>query len=457
MRKTLILLAAVAAFCACDKAEVSTPEAKNADRVVKFTAENLYSFETKAVMVSGNVGIWAGAPINTNNASYTISGSNLTGSSILWGIQQAGTDTPSYFFAKYPYAGGDSFTHSSAALDCSIDVSTGDAKTASVDAALNLMVAATKAAPGTGEDPATVAFSFKHPYAKLVYNVTNNSDDAVNYAMISGVAWSGAIDYAETEAVAPQQLTVTATPTEARTSANPAAQEFMNGGWNNEAGKYVYYTVSLPAASMSPAITIVMFSGATYTFSLNSAITLEAGKVYTANITIDNSHNHGNITNNRVFGATFTETDWTDAASQPVIAAGDGYDNSGIGYWSYVSASSFDGLTYSNFSTKKPMALVGDHLWRTTITFAAAGTDAERKFKLRINDNWVGQTAKTADDHEWAVWTVEENGGDDIANSFAAEGTYTVYFKNYGTKQCYVKAGDQTLVYDNSSHSFVWE
>lgn len=454
MKKSFILiLAAAATLVACQKSQVVTPKENN--RLVKFTTENLYQFDTKAM--TGSVKVWAGSPINSNS-EYSISGSNLTGGSLLWGVEQAGTTTPSYFFAKYPYVAGDAFTHTSAAYDCSIDVSTGDAKTIAIDAAVNLMVAATKAAPGTGEDPAAVAFSFKHPFAKLVYNVTNNSDDAVQFATISGVAWNGSIDYTETDADAPQQLTVTATPTAARTTGAEASNEFMNGGWDSTAEKYVYYTISLPAASMSPVITIKMYSGATYTYSLSSAITLEAGKIYTANITLGNTHNHSSVTNNRTVTATFTETDWADAASQPSLAVSDGYDASGITYWAYVSASSYDGSTYNNFATKKPMSLVGDHLWKTTITFAAAGTDDVRKFKLRINDAWVGQTAKTSDDHDWSVWTVAEGTGDDISNSFKASTTYTIYFKNYGTKQCYVKEGaSNTLTYNNSTHAFVWE
>ena len=319
MKKILfVLCAAAATLVACNKAEVATPD-NTGDRVVRFQAENLYAFETKAM--SGNVGIWAGSPINTNNASYTIDGSNLTGSSILWGIEQLGTATPSYFFAKYPYGAEDSFSHSTG-LSFAIRTDSGDNKTEDVASALNYMVAGVKAAPGTGESPATVAFNFKHPFAKLVYKVTNTSDDNIRCATISGAAWAGTIDYAETEAAAPQVLTVTATPSATRTDGTEANNAYMNGGeWDETENAFVFYTITLPVASLSPSITIFMHSGAKYTYNVSSPINAEAGKIYTATINIDGTNNHSHITNNRVVTASFSETDW-NSGDTPSLSAG---------------------------------------------------------------------------------------------------------------------------------------
>ena len=53
-----VLCAAAATLVACNKAEVAAPVANDNARVVKFAAENLYEFETKAI--TGSVGIWAG-------------------------------------------------------------------------------------------------------------------------------------------------------------------------------------------------------------------------------------------------------------------------------------------------------------------------------------------------------------------------------------------------------------
>ena len=388
MKKTLFCaLAAVAALVACNKAEVSTPVVSDASRVVSFKAENLYTFQTKA-MESGTVGIWAGAPINEENKAYTISGSTLSGSSILWGIEQAGTDTPSYFFAMYPRVDEASFTHGTG-YSFGIRVDTGDHKTEDIATAEQFMVAATKAAPGTGETPATVAFSFTHPFAKIVYNVTNNSDDAVRCATIQGVYWNGTIDYTEAEALGAK--TVTATLSGSVTDGTEAHNTYLNGGYDEGEGKYVFHTITMPSAGLTPVIKVFMWSGATYSFSIDGTLTAEAGKEYTANITITNANDHGQSSVGRTMTASFTATDWT-AGEGPTLASGDGYSATEIDHWGYIKGDLNE--TLNGWQTDLPMKCIGNDKWEVTLT-----SDANKHFKPVMKSEsdgsltWYGQSS----------------------------------------------------------------
>lgn len=387
MKKIFIaVLAVAAALTACNKAEIQAP-VSDASRVVKFTADNFYTFETKAAMESGTVGIWAGAPINANNQTYTISGSNLTGNSILWGIEQAGTTTPSYFFAMYPRVDGASFTHGTG-YSYAIRVDSGDNKTADIATAEEFMVAATKAAPGTEATPATVAFSFSHPFAKIVYKVTNNSDDAIRCATIAGVYWNGTIDYVEAEATGAK--TVTATKSGEVTDGTEAHNTYLNGG-DLVDGKYVFHTITMPSTGLAPVIKVFMWSGATFTFNIDGTLNAEAGKEYTANITISNSHDHGASTVGRTMTASFTATDWT-AGAAPTVASGDGYSNTGIDHWGYIKGDLNEAL--NGWQTDLPMKCIGNDKWEVTVT-----SEASKNFKpvmKSTSDNsltWYGQAS----------------------------------------------------------------
>ena len=440
MKKILFALCAAAVtMVACNKAEVASPIANDDARVVKFETQNLYSFDTKAVMGSGNVGIWAGSPINTNNASYTIDGTNLTGSSILWGIEQLGTTTPSYFFAKYPYNEGDSFTHSTGALAFAIRTDTGDHKTEDVAAALNYMVAGVKAAPGTGETPANVSFNFKHPFAKLVYKVTNSSDDNIRCATISGAAWAGTIDYAETEAAAPQVLTVTATPSATRTDGTEANNAYMNGGeWDETANAFVFYTITLPVASLSPSITIFMHSGAKYTYNVSSPINAEAGKIYTATINIDGTNNHSHITNNRVVTASFSETDW-NSGDTPSLSAGS-YTPTDTWYYVRGVNCKVGSTDANNWGNSLKMDGIGDGKYRVRITkTTASGTNMffkVVKIQSGQSDVWFGKDEQS-DDNGWQKYT---NGGSDIEWGGDIDNVTTIIFDSVNSI-IYVKDG----------------
>lgn len=431
-----VLCAAAATLVACNKAEVAAPVANDNARVVKFAAENLYEFETKAI--TGSVGIWAGDPINANNQSYTISGSSLTGSSILWGIEQAGTNNPSEFFAMYPYDSDASFTHGTG-YAFTIRTDTGDHKTEDIAAAENFMVAATKAAPGTDETPAAVTFNFVHPFAKIVYKITNNSDDAIRCATIAGVYWNGTIDYSGSE-VGP--LAVAATYSGSATDGTEANKTWLNGGDLVE-GKYVFHTITMPKSGLTPAITVYMHSGATYTFNISGTLTAEAGKVYTANIEL--THVQTSSTLGRTVSSTFTETDWTDGEG-PTIASGDNYSSSTA--WPILKGVNFElvraggNIAANNWSTALPMTCVGTHLYRAVIKKTDA---ANIKFKAVIpgvTDSWYGKGTQTTDG-DWQHYT----GGDgDIEWGGDVDDLISIYF-NDDTHEIYVRTGDFTRTF----------
>lgn len=386
MKKTLFCaLAAVAALVACNKAEVSTPVVSDASRVVSFKAENLYTFQTKA-MESGTVGIWAGAPINEENKAYTISGSTLSGSSILWGIEQAGTDTPSYFFAMYPRVADASFTHGTG-YSYAIRVDSGDNKTEDIATAENFMVAATKAAPGTDETPATVAFSFSHPFAKIVYRITNSSDDAIRCATIKGVYWNGTIDYTEAEATGAK--TVTATHTGSVTDGTETHNTYLNGG-DLVDDKYVFHTITMPAEGLVPEIKVLMWSGATFSFSVDGYLDAVAGKEYTADITLSAAHDHTESSVERTMTASFSATDWT--AGEAPDMDDEEYSGTGVDHWGYIKGDLNDDL--DNWGGGIPMKCIGKDKWEVTLTSAA-----DKHFKPVMKSEsdgsltWYGQSS----------------------------------------------------------------
>lgn len=353
MKKFLTFFAAAAALVACNKT-ADTTQAPGS-REVKFTVSNLYTVTTKtAIADDSHVAIFAGAPINANNVQMTVDmEANATSgtltptvtNSLLWAVGQ--TTTATNFFAIYPYEIGRTLagdTEAEKYLEYDI------ASASDVVYANDFLAAAKSQAPGTGEDPATVALAFKHPFAKLVYNITNTSDDFVSGLKISGIRRTGHVMF----------TTGAAVPTGEAISADNAVAL-------NENGENSFMTVVMPETeAVNPLVVVEMASGAKYTFALSQAIALEAGKVYTASIAISGGH-EAEVSDRTVYGS-FTVTDWVNVDAGSMTG---GTVTPATKWWYLVgNIDAYGGTADGNWSKFVPFKCIGNDLWQVDFYFA---------------------------------------------------------------------------------------
>lgn len=368
MKKTLLTVLALAGLLsACQKAkEMPVVPA----RPVTFSVENLYSLETKAdaIATGKHVAVYAGAPINKENVSFNVTmneNSTTAGTltptvtnSLLWGVGQTTQETK--FLAVYPHETVRPLV-GEAEAEKYIDYAIASAE--DVAYAAEFLAAAASQAPGTGETPAKVALNFKHPFVKLVYNVTNTSDDAVASVKISGIRRTGHLMFA----------TGAVTTTGEAVAANAAVTL-------NYLGEGSYMTVVMPeSTAVNPVITVVMASGAEYAFALAEGVALEAGKVYTAGIQITGSH--GTEQSDRTVLGTFTVTDWTNVNAGSLTATG----STPAAKWWYLEGNidEVTGTTDGNWGKHIPFKCVSATVWTVDFYYAATETDADHGFKIR--------------------------------------------------------------------------
>ena len=391
MKKIFVAILAVAAvFVACNKAEIETPVRDEA-RVVKFGVTNFYSFETKAALAaSSHVAIYAGAPINVKNADYTVATmptaepaapGTLSGSAILWGVQQMGTDTNTKFFAMYPRE----TEEANNAFDAETPLPYAIEASAESEAyAKDFLVDVVDQYPGNDvEHPNTVTFNLEHPFVLLRYAITNASpDDVIRKVEIYGVHKAGSIAYA----------TAAATPTGAVLTAGQAREMILE----SELGSVkTFYSVIMPESeAINPTIKITTWGGCTSTYALDAAQTFAAGKSYTASITYTNVA-HTVATSNRALTATFEVSDWT-AASAPAVGAQTGYDGND-GNWPILKGEGFG----SSWEAGLPMICYGENSFKRLLTMTGNGA-----FKVYRSEGNVWQgVGSTETNGEWQGWT----------------------------------------------------
>lgn len=367
MKRYLFLAAlAATALVSCEKAENVEQPKGDENRPVQFTVSNFYSVTTKADPIADgkHVAIYAGAPISKDNVQMTVAmeaadagtlAPTVT-NSLLWAVGQTTQETR--FLGVYPYANGRTLvgdTEAEKYIDYNIS-SDDDVEYAEV-----FLAAAASQAPGTDTaNPEKVALAFKHPFAKLVYNIDNQSDDYVKSVSIKGIRRTGHLMFT-TGAVVPTGEAIT------------EAVALLANGENS------YKTVVMPeATAVNPIILIEMYSGAKYTFQLASAIALEAGKIYTAGITLTGSH--GTEASDRTVTGTFTVTDW-DNVDAGDLASG---DVTPATKWWYLEGNidELPGTSDGNWSKHIPFACVGPNTWKVDFYYAGT-TDASTGLKIR--------------------------------------------------------------------------
>ena len=390
MKKIFVaILAAAAVLTACNKAEIKTPVSDEA-RVVKFGVTNFYNFETKAALAaSSHVAIYAGAPINVKNADYTVAtmptaepaaAGTLSGSSILWGVQQMGTATNTKFFAMYPYAVSEDRNAFDAehALPYAIDASA-----ESEVYAKDFLVDVVDQNPGADvEHPNTVTFNLEHPFVLLRYVITNTSpDDVIRKVEIYGVRKAGIIDYA----------TAAATPTGDAIAAGSAREMILE---SEEGNVKTFYSVIMPeSVTINPTIKVTTWGGCTSTYALSAAQTFVAGKSYTASITYTNDP-HVAVTSNRTMTAEFNVTDWS-AASAPTVGAQENYDANN-GNWPFLRGTGFG----SSWDDGLAMTCYGSNCYRKVLNMTGNG-----EYKVYKSTGAVWQGVGSTDTSVGEGWT----------------------------------------------------
>ena len=436
MKRYFFLAAiAAAAFVSCDKADVETPNVPESSRIVKFTTQNLYSFDTKAALaVSGHVAIYAGAPINVKNADYTVASmptaepaaaGTLTGDAILWGIEQIGTNTDTKFFAMYPYAVSDDRNAFDAEHPLPYSI---DASAESEAYAKDFLVDVVDQHPGADvEHPNTVSFALEHPFVLLRYVITNASDDTIKKVEISGVHKDGTLAYA----------TAAVTPTGEAIAANAAREMPLE---SEEGNVKTFYSVIMPeSVAINPTIKITTWGGCTSTYSLSAAQTFLAGKSYTASITYSNTHTA--VTSNRTMTADFDVEPWS-AASNPTVGDQANYDDNADN-WPIIKGVGISGCSWDGGLA---MTCVGDNSYRKVITLSGDGAHEFKVYKASGTGVWYGfSSTETVDGWTKIVTTTGDAANVSITGD--ADATFTIYYyekDNSDPHEIWVKAGDVT-------------
>lgn len=431
MRKTLItILAAATALVACSKSEA--PVADQSRKAVRFTVQNLGTYEFKssplvALGVDGNskVGIYA-PDLGANNVPATVDGSTLDPDSpIYWNIGQT---TNTMFVARYPYANDATMTDY--AMSYTIPDDQSGEETFAYHS--NVMFAVATANP----TPGTVAFSFKHPFAKVAISITNNLDaDNVASVVMKNVKMDAtSLDLT----VSPAAATLSSTVSETLTA---RAIDATN-----------YALIIMPQdATNTMDIVVTTRLGSVYTFRNSGEYSFQAGKVSTVSLTLDPIGGGSGSGRTSVGTMSFVTVDWSDAASQPSFPVngdptiGDDY------YW-------IEGCVYAIGETPVPsywanryyMESTGVNTW--TISFCyndemAGGDTSGFGFVIRHGSDYYkmynGHDGHVLPACPLAGYELKAPNASDSENiRFSQSGKYTITYNSSTRVMFYERTGD---------------
>lgn len=345
MKKIFILaFAALFALAGCNK-NADSPVIPSKGGPVRF-ATNLNNYTVKSSLAENDqIGVFAGAPITRVNVLGTVTSSKgvafAEGSEICW---QEGQTSATTFAACYPYnascnaTAADPFKFTFALpADQSAGLASADLLTA---VAANVAVPADPAAA----DP--VSLTFTHQGAKFIIDVNKEISAAITKVEILGTKLTGVVDMA------------------AKTVSNLSGDAGTITTHRVDPSSNRFEAVILPAESIAPQIKVTVEGGTTYTYSMEGTMTFEAGKQYSALVTI---------------------------AAQTVSASAVGFSVGNITDWSVVSS----GLTYGG----NP-AVVPGNSWSV----------------IGLGGDWANDIPMTEVDGEAFCWTVtiEYTAGDEF-------------------------------------------
>ena len=413
MRKTLLTILAVAtALVACQKNEA--PVADQSRKAVQFSVQNLGTYQFKSTVALGEdgsstVGIYA-PDLNANNVEATVAGSTLTPSStIYWKIGQTAATK---FVARYPY-------HSTATTEGEYSIPANQSDLENVFSYhSNVMYAVTNASP----DPGTVSFAFKHPFAKVVINVTNNlGADAVASVVMKQVKLT-----ASTLNITTDPATITLSDTKVDATACRTAEN-------------KYELVVMPQAAteeMDIVVTTVLNSVYTFRINLTNDYNFVAGKQSQVNVTLNPVEGGSGAGLTSIGAVTFSTPEvWTDGAATTVDPIG----NPTVNYYQIggcVYSTADKGNIPTPWTKYYNMQYVAENTWRITINYDLGMTDVEeaKGFKIRQGESY------------WGMWKGTEYVGDGTSN-YALGNTY-----EHGNIKLEHNNGNYTITYNSSTH-----
>ena len=360
MKKLFALTLGLAALAACNKnaVEPATPGTP-----IRFAVSGEYTFTkaTEAALEDDDaIQIIAGAPVDAA-AKAPVNGTALDMTTKLyWAPGQTATTD---FVAIYPYT-------SNTATTIDYDLSNGDY------AYHKLFMTAHVASAPTDQ---SVVLPFKHPFSKVLVNITNNlGSDEVETVKVKGVKMAASLN-----------LVAGTVDLGNATAVDVDATKVADNS----------YGIIVMPQSAQPTIEVTTHLGSVYTFALTAAFNFEAGKVATASLTLD-SQAGGGQTQGDVIGFGFSVTDWAAVATNPSF----GQDNVTMGeYWYAIGCVYTDDNTVAAWSKDFPMTYKGqtsdgDEIWEITINYdeSMATDDGSKGFKLRkfsdsTADKWANQ------------------------------------------------------------------
>jgi len=301
MKKIVFVLAVIAvSLSSCSKEE--SRGGSFGAKAVKFSVSNLSNYVFKSTVQIGQdgsspVGIYA-AELGADNVQATVDGTSLTPSkTIYWKVGQT---SATRFIARYPYAEGST-------INGEYTIPADQSNVEAYSYQNNMMTAVQDASP----DPGTVAFNFTHPFAKVVFNITNNLEaDAVASVVLKNVKHkAGCLDLS----TAPASVTLASDIT------NVTAYKTADNA---------YSLILMPQQSTdSTDIVVTTTLGSVYTFRITGTYTFQAGKIATAALTLDPIDGSGSSLT-AVGQMSFTTSDWSagnvatvGAVGEPVLGA----------------------------------------------------------------------------------------------------------------------------------------
>ena len=401
MKRFLFFAAfATAALVSCNKAEVET-YVPDTNRAVKFTVENISSYVFKSPTLGlgadgcSTVGIYA-ADLGANNVEATVSGTSLTpASTIYWGVGQT---TPTTFVARYPYY-VDATINDAYAIPA--DQSSEDTFTYQA----NFMSAVQSASP----DPGTVTFDFKHPFAKIVVNITNNlGADAVQSVVMKQLKMSAST------------LDLTTAP------ATPTLEETKTDVTACLTGENEYSMIVMPqAATNEMDIVVTTTLGSVYTFRITGDYTFQAGKVATANLTLNPAEGQGG-SRTPVGALTFGTPDWSSGSAATV----DAVDTPVVGNYFQIGGCVYSAENKGDDAWAKyyNMLCTAENVWTVTINYDEAMTDDEsgKGFIVRRGEAYYGMW--TGSENVTADYNLDPTDETHKNVKLASAGNYTLVF-----------------------------
>jgi len=278
MKKYIIAAAAaVLALAACNR---ENPVTDNASSEIRFTSNIENSFAVKGLdpIAEGKaVRILAGAPVS-GNTDATVQGTSLVPATALhWADKQTASTT---FVGLYPSNGETSTTISAFGV--------ANDGVQDFEYMNNFLAAVVSAAPGS-----TVNLPFRHPLVKVAVDVDNQLTGA---PAVTAVTFKNVLVKADMDIAA-------------GTMANTVTGNVI-ATKNATSGKFE--AIFLPMASAKPVLELAV-GEKLYTFKIGSGVNFEAGKSYTAALTLkDNTPVVGDAVD-----FSFTVTDW-EAVTTPL-------------------------------------------------------------------------------------------------------------------------------------------